>query len=252
MKILLRLLLAVGLAGSAGARTLSSLQHARDAQAMLGPATWSRVVRITNRAARSSYPREFGALIFEFSGILWFYTEVDGTQSFSLKANRLAADKAEFAPLLRAIEPGLELREIVAEPPAGDAPSSAGRRHPPNDCFIASVAALQAMLARGESVRAARLLSYYIDTPRGRRGHTLLTYETPRGAFVYDPAGVGQTQKIAADLTKDAMILARWLRGGDAVAQARWVPAPVRAPVQLASLDQPAGTSPRGGTLRLR
>lgn len=219
---------------------------------MLGPATWSRVVRITNRAARSGYPREFAALIFEFSGILWFYTDVDGTQSFSLKANRLAADKAEFAPLLRAIEPGLDLRDIVADPPAGEVAPSVGMRHPPNDCFIASVAALQAMLARGESIRAARLLSYYIDTPRGRRGHTLLTYETPRGAFVFDPAGVGQTQKIAADLTRDALLLARWLRSGDAVAKARWVPAFVRPPVQLASLERPAATLASGRTLRLR
>lgn len=249
---MLRLLLALWLAGSAGARASSSLEHARDAQAMLGAATWSRVVRITNHAARSEYPREFGALVFEFSGILWFYTDVDGTQSFSLKANRLAADKAEFAPLLRAIEPGLDLCEIVSDPPAGRAAPSAGVRHPPNDCFIASVAALQAMLARGELIREARLLSYYIDTPRGRRGHTLLTYETPRGAFVFDPSGVGRTQKITDDLSRDALVLARWLRGGDAVAKARWVPAPVRPPVQFATLDRPAVTIPRGRTQRLR
>lgn len=217
---------------------------------MLGPAAWSRIVRITNNGAGRAYPAEFAALVFEFSGILWFYADVNGTQSLSLETHRLAADKADLAPLVRAIEPGLSLRGTVDEGPEASALGEMER--PPNDCFIASVAALRALLAHGELIAQARLLSYYVDTRRGRMGHTLLTYKTRRGAFAFDPAGEGQPQEIARGLADDALALARWLRRDHAVAKARWVPAPVRPAVQLAAWDGPAVAGARDKALRLR
>lgn len=250
MRFLLRLLIGLWLAGPAALCASSSLEHARSAQAMLGPGTWSRVVRITNVGARGEYSAEFAALVFEFSGILWFYSDANGTQSLSLEMHRLAADKADLAPLVRAIAPGLSLRETLAG--AGEERAAGEVKRPPNDCFIASVAALQALLARGELIAQARLLSYYVDTRRGRLGHTLLTYTTSRGAFAFDPAGAGRPQVIARGLADDALALARWLRGGDPVAKARWVPAPVRPAVQLAAWDGPALPGARGRTLRLR
>ena len=55
------------------------LDHAQRARAMLGAGIWSRVIRIENVSAGSRYPATVYALVFELSGILWFYTDIDGT-----------------------------------------------------------------------------------------------------------------------------------------------------------------------------
>lgn len=56
------------------------------ARAQLGEGIWSRTVRIENRSDDGRYPARLHALVFEFDGRLWFYTDMDGTQSFSLHA----------------------------------------------------------------------------------------------------------------------------------------------------------------------
>ena len=220
----------------------SSPGHARTAQAMLGPGVWSRVIRVTNTAARSVYPPQTHALVFEFSGILWFYADVNGTQSLSLQTHRLAEDKADLGPLLRAIEPGFAAYTVLDGPADG----AAGADRPPNDCFIASVAALQAQLVRGELIGEARLLSFYFNTREGRAGHTLLTYTTPRGAFVVDPARSARPEKVARGPAGDALAFARYLRPDFAPAKARWIPADAAVPALLAASGSP-GRTPLGG-----
>ena len=72
---------------------------------MLGNGTWGRLVRIENSTprgftGRSAYPRIVYAYVFELSGILWFYTDADGTQSLSLTRGTVARDAADPGPAL--------------------------------------------------------------------------------------------------------------------------------------------------------
>ncbi len=194
---------------------------------MLGEETWSRIVEVENTNRESVYPSSLHALVFELGGILWFYSDTDGTQSFSLHRNNLAAEKADFAPLLRAIETGfsnhaiLGDEEIAALPPLG-----ASEAPLPNGCFIDSYAALRGRVAQGELILGARLLSFYVG---GRRaGHTVLTYETPRGLFVLDPAAGQKPKRVDREKGEDALAIARSLVPGVPIVQARWVPALVR------------------------
>ncbi len=214
-RVLVLLLVATG-----GLRADESLVHARRAQALLGPAFWSRVIRIENDAHLSPYPRTLHALVFELAGLLWFYTDVDGTQSFSLHANRLEREKADFGPLLRDIEPGFARWHVVPDAP-GEASSGDGEL--PNGCFIASVAAWQRLVAAGFAFEAPRLLSFYHETPRGLRGHTVLTYALPEAIAVRDPDEPGRVQVFPNALGHDALALANALEG-ERVAKARWVP----------------------------
>ena len=193
-----------------------SLETARRAQALLGPGVWSQVIRVENDAHPSRYTRELHALVFELAGVLWFYTDTDGTQSFSLRRGRLAEEKADFAPLLRDIEPGF-VRWSVA--PDGEA--TPGKL--PNGCFIESVATLRARLERGEAVASAQLLSYYIDATDGRHGHTVLSFATSHGVEVIDPDRPRHPLRYSASEATGALQLARALEGGR-VAAARWVP----------------------------
>jgi hypothetical protein len=202
-------------------RANGSLQHARQAQALLGPELWSRVIRIENDARVSRYPRVVFALVFELAGILWFYTDVDGTQSFSLHHDRLEEEKADFGPLLRDIERGFKRWSFVAENRAPAAPAK--RDDLPNGCFIASIAALRALDAAGATIRQPRLLSFYTTGADGPQGHTVLTYARPDGVVVIDPSEEGGPQLFSAALGADALDLARALEGAR-VAKARWVP----------------------------
>ena len=206
--------LVVGAAFARGADV--SLASARRAQALLGPGVWSQVIRVENEARASRYPHELHALVFELAGILWFYTDADGTQSLSLQRGRLAEDKADFAPLLRSIEPGFRRWSVA---PEGEA-TPGGL---PNGCFIESVAALRLRLARGEPATEARLLSYYFETPAGRRGHTVLSYRTDRGREVIDPERSARPRLFSAEEADDALHLAQALEF-QTVAKARWVP----------------------------
>jgi hypothetical protein len=213
-RILLVLLLAATL------RAGDPLAHARQAQAMLGPETWTQIIRVENTARFGRYPRIVFALVFELADILWFYTDADGTQSFSLHQGRLAEEKADFGPLLRDIDPGFAHWSVVTN----DVPATAkSGGELPNGCLIKSVAALRSRLARGGAVARPSLLSFYVDTPGGRRGHTVLTYEAGGHLEVIDPEQPTRIQRFATALEGDALALARTLSGNRIVA-ARWVP----------------------------
>jgi hypothetical protein len=153
----------------------------------------------------SRYPQSLHAVVFELGGILWFYCDVDGTQSFSLHRDRLADEKNDFGPLLRAIDPGFEHWSVVADAPSAPAAGS----ELPNGCFIESVAALHRRLANGVAVIHPQLLSYYF-TDRGRQcGHTVLTYVTPRGVELVDPTSDTPSQCFGKALARNPLVLAQ-------------------------------------------
>ncbi|MCX6934404.1 MAG: hypothetical protein NTZ29_17245, partial [Verrucomicrobia bacterium] len=62
----------------------ADLTNARRAQAVLGADVWSQVIRIENSGSTGKYARTVHALVFEVAGILWFYHDSEGSQSFSL------------------------------------------------------------------------------------------------------------------------------------------------------------------------
>lgn len=200
----------------------SSLDHAQRAQALIGQERWSQVLRIENVNRESVYPREVYALVFELGGLLWFYTDSDGTQSLSLRANELATEKKELLRLLRAIDPGFSRYEIVAPPARAERLSK--RKPLPNGCLIESYAQLRARLAAGESIANARLLSVYYRTNGRRAGHTLLAYETPDGTYVFDPDRPAFNRRLSATLGANPLEVGRALRLPFAVTDARWVP----------------------------
>ena len=203
-----------------GAATLwadDSLTHARQAQALLGPDVWSQVISVENTAPRSPYPRTLHALVFELEGMLWFYTDTDGTQSFSLQRGRLAEEKADFGPLLRDIEPGFTRWSAV---PEATGAAESPRVSLPNGCFIQSVAATRTL---GAGANHLRLLSYYVQTPSGLHGHTVLAYSVRGRLEVFDPLWPNRAQKFPETLGRDALALARAMRGSDVV-RARLLP----------------------------
>ena len=236
------MVLGLGLAALASARADASLDHARAARARLGSGVWSRIVRIENTATRSRYPRELHALVFEVGGLLWFYCDADGTQSFSTHYRQLAAEKADFAPLLRAIEPGFTRFAVVADDPAAPPPP---RAELPNGCFIDSYAALRDLLARGELIASARLLMVYYRIGGSLRGHTVLAYDTPGGSYVMDPTPPDHTaQRVPPARAGDAVAVAQEARPELAIARARWVPTelPRSTPLVAALASAPPAT----------
>lgn len=192
---------------AAALRAEGSLENAFRAQRLLGPEVWSQVITIQNETRGGTYPRTVHALVFELAGLLWFYTDLDGTQSFSLHHGRLAEEKADFGPLLRDIDPGF-VRWSLAPPvsvPWHEAPLL-------NGCFIESVVGLRHRLARGTRVQAPRLLSYYPKNARAR-GHTVLAYEVGDVIEVFDPARPTEQFVFGKPLGADAAALARALEG---------------------------------------
>lgn len=231
MQTPLRFVFVFAVAGlfAASLRADESLLHARRAQTLLGSDIWSQVIRIENRARQSRYPRQLHALVFELAGILWFYTETDGTQSFSLHRGRLEQEKADFAPLLRDIEPGFATWRVVD---AGAEAIEPGIL--PNGCFIESVGALRARLVAGEPVENPQLLSYYAQTAGGVNGHTVLTYRIAGEVEVIDSAQADKVFRFPAALAADPVALARALEGpGVATARLLALQVPCHADVGL-------------------
>lgn len=200
----------------------TALDHARRAQAMLGGEVWSRVVRVENSSVWTAYPCTVYALVFELGGILWIYTAMDGTQSFSLETGKLAEDRKDFTPLLQAIESGFERYRVL--PPSNRPVVTSDGERLPNGCFIESYAALRARMSSGEMLLYGRLLSIYADEGGIVKGHTVLFYQTPDGTFVLDPDAPAQPRWIAPELSADPMGIARTLYGDIAIVRARWVP----------------------------
>lgn len=197
-----------------------ALTHARRAQVLLGADVWSQVIAVENKGAASRYPRTVHALVFELAGILWFYTDTDGTQSFSTYRGRLEADKANFAPLLREINRGFASWTVVA-------PDLTSREHESgrllNGCFIESVANLRQRLAAGHDVSRPQLLSYYAGSGRHLSGHTVLTYETGAGVQVIDPVDPTHPRLYPREFACNAVALGTALVGRF-VAKAVWLP----------------------------
>ncbi len=218
---------------TAGAGADDSLVHARRAQALLGAEVWSQVLHIENRARASAYPRTLHALVFELAGILWFYSDGDGTQSFSLYRGRLEQDKADYAPLLRDIEPGFARWSVMADDVSlSEDGTLVGEL--PNGCFIESYASLRRLVARGAEIGAPRLLSYYAESKVRRQGHTVLAYEVSGRVMVVDPEQPDRPLSFTGALAGDPMQLARAVQGSEVV-RARVLP-----------LELPAGPAPRG------
>lgn len=219
-----------------------SLEHAQLARELLGPETWARVIRIENEGRSRRYPRIVHALVFELAGVLWFYTDTDGTQSFSLHRNRLEAEKADFAPLLRDIDPGFTRWTVVPPEPSG---ARAGKPLP-NGCFVESVAALRHELAAGAAVQRPRLLSFYAPASEGVAGHTVLVFEAGGRTCVIDATPPVRTQRFPPRLAGEPLELARLL-GGPRVVTARWVPIEDWGwRTRVAATAQPPGSSRPG------
>jgi len=194
------------------ALSADSLRSAFQARAMLGTEIWSRVLRIKNeRPGRGSrYPAEFHGLLVDFQGILWLYTEFDGTQSLSRYAGRTEADRADLAPLLQAVEPGLTLADADVDGP----PFGTLGRPPPFHCFPAAVARWQKLQGEPNPPTRARLLAIY---PQGRRqGHMVLEYWRDGHRFVFDPERPARDQELALELAEDPLKVARALYRLDA------------------------------------
>ena len=199
-----------------------SLVYARRAQALLGSGVWSQVLRIENHSGVSPYPRTVHALVFELAGILWFYTDLDGTQSFSLHRGRLAEEKANFEPLLRDIDPGFQRwTEVAADLKATQAHAVGAELR--NGCFIESYVALRRLVARGEAVTAPRLLSYYPKHSRHGVGHTVLAYANAGQVVVIDPLRPDVKLGFPASLAVDPKKLAEAVQG-QVVENARVLP----------------------------
>ena len=209
-------LVSIGLATSVAAQ--SRLENARHAQALLGPQIWSQVITVVNEARGSAYPKTVHALVFELMGILWLYTDIDGTQSFSLHRDRLAEEKADFGPLLKDIEPGFSRWSVAST----TATRPRAQAEPlPNGCFIESVAALRRRLARGEAADNPRLLTFYVNSGLRKKGHTVLVYNVGEVVEVIDSSRPAQPLGFASQTGREALRLARALEGS-AVVKARF------------------------------
>jgi hypothetical protein len=208
VRIFLRLVLLL-LLTVAVLRAERSLADARLARELLGPGTWSRVIRVENIRRASRYPAVLHALVFEMAGVLWFYTSTDGTQSFSLHRNRLEAEKADFDPLLKDIDPGfVRWAEVTDEEPTPRAGKSLA-----NGCFVESIAALRQQIGRGVPIVRPRLLSYYDTSPAALAGHTVLIFESVDGLGVIDPVRPNVVLQFPRRLAGDALGLARAIAG---------------------------------------
>ena len=243
--ILLALLLATAApAPAAVSGAPEGFQDALAARSMLGGDMWARLVRIENSGARprwrrSEYPKIVYALVFELSGILWFYNGADGTQSLSLTMGTLGQDKADPGPLFRAIDPGFVSWSWVDEPAGA---WGLGARTPPNACFEESVAALLRRAALGGEAGSPELLSYYVDTPAGRLGHTVLVFSTQGGLAAVDPGSSERPVSLPATLGGDPRSLSAYL-WGKPVSSARALP--IRFPGKAPSPGRWAALPPR-------
>jgi hypothetical protein len=227
----------------------ASLSSARQAQSILGPDVWSRVIKIENRRQLSVYPTTTYGLVFEFNAMLWFYTRHNGTQSISMYAGHLEQDKRNLLPLLQDIEPGFARYEIETR----DLGFKSFEGPLPNGCFVESLAAFRSQLAHGEPLRRASLLLYYSSTAPGAvKGHTVLVYETSQGTFVFDPAR-GAERPIRAAWPSEPLAFAKLIEPTlrAQLVQARCIPLKVHseARVYAANLSVPDSSAVDNATV---
>jgi hypothetical protein len=211
-----------------------ALENARRAQVTLGGEVWSRIIRVENMTPAGRYPAIVYALVFELQGLLWFYTDTNGTQSFSLHRDNLAAEKADFGPLLRDIEPGFARWSVLGEAEAARIKPAAQL---PNGCFVESIALWRERVALGEAIEEPRLLSLYFDSRARRSGHTVLAFREGNAIKLIDPAQPWAIISVAVKYAADPLKLAREI-GGKAVTRARVLPlASPQAPVAEPSMS---------------
>ncbi len=178
------------------------------------------MITIENKGSTARYPRTVHALVFELVGILWFYTDSEGTQSFSTYRGRLDEDKANFAPLLREVSRGFAGWKVVADDVA---PLAVDSSRLLNGCFVESVANLRQRLLLGDDVTSPKLLSYYAGSGNHVAGHTVLTYETAAGVRVIDPVDPTRPMLYPRELARNAAALGSALVGR-LIEKAVWVP----------------------------
>lgn len=225
----------------------ADLTNARSAQAILGADVWSKVIRIENTGSTEKYPRTVHALVFEVAGILWFYQDGEGTQSFSLHRGRLEAEKADFAPLLADIHPGFTRWTVVTS----TEPVTAGAPGPLlNGCLVESIANLRDRIVNGGVANRPKLLSYFYGSARIRPGHTVLTFETNEGVVVFDPVEPNRLRTFSLELAKNATALSRALLG-QMVSKALFVPVGDFARELAARYVDAAGAAAGGRPLAL-
>lgn len=227
-------------------RAQAPLESASRAQALLGADTWSRVIRIENDGASRRYPRVVFALVFELAGTLWFYTDHDGTQSFSLQRDHVEDDKADFDPLLRDIDPGFRRWAEIA----GAIPRVRDAKKPlRNGCFIESVAKLNERVIGGARLQQPRLLSFYSAPEVRRAGHTVLVYEIDDQLEIFDPTFPRRRFEFPRSVGLNALTLARAMKGST-VTKARYLSldSVLPAPAAIASRREPARSAQSAGT----
>ncbi|MBC7365275.1 MAG: hypothetical protein H7343_00465, partial [Undibacterium sp.] len=217
---LLALWLLCACASVSSAGENSGLAHARRAQVLLGADVWSQVISVQNTGRTAHYPRTVHALVFELAGVLWFYTDTDGTQSFSTHRGRLEGDKADFAPLLRDVHRGFSSWTVV---PADFTSRATETDRLLNGCFIESVANLRQRLLIGGAVTRPQLLSYYAGAGNHVAGHTVLTYETAAGIRVIDPVDPSRPMLYPREFARNAATLSTALVGR-LIEKAVWIP----------------------------
>lgn len=226
----------------------TSLENAAHARSLLGPAVWSKIIRIENDSRLGRYPRVVHALVFELCGVLWFYTDSDGTQSFSLHRDRIEEEKADFAPLLRDIDHGFRCWSEVTSPLSESARGGAWLR---NGCFIESVSLWRRRLAAGMPAASPRLVSYYMDTPGGRLGHTVLAYEMAGQIEVVDPLCPDERRIVPGDAGASPLNLARLIAGMRVVSvRTLSLDGAVGTPVVMADRGGPRGPAGMGPPAR--
>ncbi|MBA4138721.1 MAG: hypothetical protein C0518_15555 [Opitutus sp.] len=163
---------------------------------LLGKDTWSRVVRVDNARPTARYPAAFYGLVFELEGILWFYTETEGTQSLSRSRGRIGRDRAEFRELVQTLSPGFTaVADVTDESPPLFALID---NRLPRGCFLFSVLNWRRLESKRLGYCQPRLLTYYVATPEGPRGHTVLIYRGGKRTFLYDSASESLEQEIGA------------------------------------------------------
>jgi len=199
------LLLLVGLPLVAGESTPQVLGRLLRGREKLGDSDWAAVLRLERADGGRA---EEAALVFEFAGALWFYRPADGTQSLSQHWNNVATERHQLLELLRRIDPAYvayreySAAELAAVPPVAGAL--------PNGCFIESVAEAR-RLGREAGVAEACLLSYYVRTADGLRGHTVLCYRDDAGSHLFDPVEGRAVKVRPVSLGEQALDLARLL-----------------------------------------
>jgi hypothetical protein len=218
-------LLLLAVAGTCLANAADGLSDAVAARRLLGPDVWSRIARIENAPAhglerRTPYPPTVYALVFEMSGLLWFYCDADGTQSLSRRYGSVEADKADPGPLFRAISRRFGPWSWVD---GSACAAGAAVPAPPNACFIECIAELRRRSELGKQTGLPRIVFVYEDTPTGRLGHTLLVFQSGSGLAAVDPDFSSVPIQIPAGVGTQARAISSYVIGRD-VDDARELP----------------------------